>query len=106
MGRKATKVEVDLREREVYKLVCNHATSSEIVEFCERKWGVKQGMAYQYLKRVRERIKGDWEIDRAQYMADLLSQYASLAKKARSNNQDNITLGCLNQMARLTRLID
>ncbi len=106
MAKKATNAEIELRQREVYKLLCNHATQSEILDYCYTKWGIKPAMARQYLRRVRERVKEDWELDRAQFMADLLTQYASLAKKARSSNQDNVTLGCLNQMARLARLID
>ncbi len=106
MGRKATKAESELRQREIYKLLCNHCTQSEIVEYAEAKWGIKKPMAMEYLRRVRARVREDWELDRAQYMADLLTQYAALAKKAKSSGHDNITLGCLNQMARLTKLLD
>lgn len=106
MGRKATKAEVELRQREIYKLLCNHATASEIVEYAGEKWGIKPKMAHVYLKRVRERIRADWELDRGQFMADLMTQYAALAKKAKASGHDNITLGCLNQMARLAKLTD
>jgi hypothetical protein len=106
MGHKATKAEVELRQREIYKLLCNHATQSEIVEYAELKWGIRKKMALEYLKRVRERVREDWELDRRQFMADLLTQYAALAKKAKASGHDNITLGCLNQMARLTKLVD
>lgn len=106
MAKKATKAEVELRQREIYKLLCNHATQSEIVEYASVKWGIKQAMAQEYLRRVRERVREDWELDRRQFMADLLTQYAALAKKAKASGHDNITLGCLNQMARLTKLVD
>jgi hypothetical protein len=39
-------------------------------------------------------------------MADLMTQYAALAKKAKASGHDNITLGCLNQMARIARVIE
>ena len=106
MGRKATKAEVELRQREIYRLLCNHATQSEIVEYAEAKWGIKKKMAQEYLKRVRERVREDWDIDRRQFMADLMAQYAHLAKKAKASGHDNITLGCLNQMARIARVVD
>lgn len=106
MGRKATKAESELRQREIYKLLCNHATQSEIVEYCETKWGIKKAMSLQYLRRVRERVREDWDLDRRQFMADLMTQYAALAKKAKASGHDNITLGCLNQMARIARVVD
>ena len=106
MGYKATKAEVELRQREIYKLLCNHATQSEIVEYAEAKWGIKKKMAQEYLKRVRERVREGWDLDRRQFMADLMAQYAALAKKAKASGHDNITLGCLNQMARIARVVE
>ena len=106
MGYKATKAEVELRQREIYRLLCNHATQSEIVEYAETKWGIKKKMALEYLKRVRERVREDWDLDRRQFMADLMAQYAALAKKAKASGHDNITLGCLNQMARIARVVE
>ena len=106
MAKKATKAEVELPQREIYKLLCNHATQSEIVEYAYAKWGIKKPMALEYLRRVRERVREDWDLDRRQFMADLMTQYAALAKKAKASGHDNITLGCLNQMARIARVVE
>ena len=106
MAYKATKAEIELRQREIYRLLCNHATQSEIVEYAEQKWGIKKKMALVYLGRVRKRVREDWDLDRRQFMADLMTQYSALAKKAKASGHDNITLGCLNQMARIAKVVD
>jgi len=101
---KATKAEIEYRLNRVYKLLCKHATTSEIVDYCAREWGLKPSMSKEYVRRVRARIAEDWELDRRQFGADLLSQYADLAKTARSNGHELIALGALNAMARIAGL--
>lgn len=99
---KATKAEVEYRLNRVYKLICKHATTSEVVDYCAREWGIRPSQAKNYVRRVRERISKDWELDSRQFRADLLSQYADLAKAARANGNDHIAIGALNAMARIT----
>jgi len=102
---KSTNAEIEYRLNRVYKLLCKHATTSEVVDYCAREWGIKPSMAKNYVRRVRERISKDWELDARQYRADLLTQYADLAKAARAKGNDHIVIGALNAMARLTGLI-
>jgi hypothetical protein len=98
---KSTKAEVEYRLNRVYRLMCKHATTSEVIDYCAREWGVGAGQAKNYVRRVRERISKDWELDRRQFTADLLTQYADLAKSARANGNDHIAIGALNAMARI-----
>ena len=102
---KSTNAEIEYRLNRVYKLLCKHATTSEVVDYCAREWGIRPSMAKNYVRRVRERISKDWELDARQYRADLLTQYADLAKSARANGHDHIAIGALNSMAKLTGLI-
>ena len=47
----------------------------------------------------------DWDVDRRQFTADILSQLSTLAQDARRNNQPHIALGCINTMAKVAQLL-
>jgi hypothetical protein len=55
--------------------------------------------------KVREQFKGDWNIERPELMAVILTQYSSIHMEARRTGQLHIALGATNAMARLAALI-
>jgi len=50
-------------------------------------------------------IKEDFDIDRRQFTAEMLSQLATLQKEARNNSQLSVALGCINSMAKIAQVM-
>ena len=105
MARKSTAAEKQYRVNRVARMLANAAVRSEIIQYCQEKWGVSESSADKYIRAARDILSKDWEIDRRAFTAELLSQLASLQKEARKTNQPNIALGCINSAARLAQLI-
>ena len=59
----------------------------------------------EYLREANQIIATDWDIDRRQFQAELLSQLSTLAQDARRNNQPHVALGCINTMAKISQVI-
>ena len=57
-----------------------------------------------YLEKARQDIKADWDIERPQMIADLLSQCSTLQMEARRAGQYHIALGAINTAAKLASL--
>ena len=70
---------------------CLRGTLSITVWSRERQWNWNFNQA----------VSTDFDIDRRQFTADILSQYASLAKEARKSGQLHVALGCINSMAKV-----
>jgi len=58
-----------------------------------------------YISDAREILKQDFDIDRRQFTAEVLAQYASLAKEARKSGQLTVALGCINSMAKVGQVM-
>ena len=105
MGKKSTAAEVDIRVNRVARMLSNGAVRSEILQYSAKEWGVSVRSADEYIKKARNLLCKDWEIERRTFTAELLSQLASLQKESRKNGQGHIALGCINSAAKLAQLI-
>ena len=105
MGKKSTKVEVSLRVNRVARMLANGAVRSEIIQYGAKEWGCSDRMVDTYMKKARDIMREDFELDRRTFTAELLSQLASLQKEARKTGQGHIALGCINSAAKLAQLI-
>ena len=57
-----------------------------------------------YLAAARDKLKADFDIERPQMIADLLSQCATIQMEARRTGQLHIALGAINTAAKLAQL--
>jgi hypothetical protein len=105
MGRKSTAAEKDYRVNRVARLLSNGAVRSEVVQYAAKEWGVSARTADAYIAGAREVLKADWDIDRRQFTAELMSQLATLQKECRKSNQVAVALGCINSMAKIAQVI-
>ena len=105
MGKKSTHAEISLRVNRVARMLANGAVRSEIIQYGEKEWGVTMSMVDRYIKKARDIMRDDFELDRRTFTAELLSQLASLQKEARKTGQGHIALGCINSAAKLAQLI-
>ena len=98
---RTSKNEYEFRVNKVAKLLSVGSVRSDIHQFAAKEWGVHSRTIDRYIQDAREIVKQDFDIDRRQFTADILSQYASLAKEARKSGQLHVALGCINSMAKV-----
>ena len=89
----------------VAKLLSVGTVRSEISQFASTEWGVSSRTVDSYMQDAREILKQDFDIDRRQFTAEVLAQYASLAKEARKSGQLTVALGCINSMAKVGQVM-
>ena len=88
----------------VAKLLSVGTVRSEISQFASTEWGVSQRSIDRYIQATVI-LKQDFDIDRRQFTAEGLAQYASLAKEARKSGQLTVALGCINSMAKVGQVM-
>ena len=102
---KTTQVEVEMRVARLGRIIANGGKRSDCIRYAAENWGVSERTVDRYLMKVREQFKGDWNIERPELMAVILTQYSSIHMEARRTGQLHIALGATNAMARLAALI-
>jgi len=102
----STSVKIEMRVNRIARLLANGATRSECVQYGANEWGLQPRQIDSYISKARELLKEDWEIDRKTFVAELLSQLATLQKEARKSNQPHVALGCINTAARIARVFE
>jgi len=96
--------EVEQRVNRVARLVANGGRRSDVLQMCAERWDLKDRQADLYLERARAKLKADFDMDRPQMLADLLSQLSTIQMEARRTGNLNIALGAINTAAKLTQL--
>lgn len=86
------------------RIIANGGRRSDCIRYAAEHWGVGDRTCDQYLALAREMLKADWDIERPQMIADLLSQCSTLQLEARRAGQLHIALGAINTAARLAQL--
>ena len=104
MATKGTQAETVIRAQKFARIIANGGRRSDCVRFASENWGVGERAVDKYLQIAREQLKADWDIDRPQMVADLLSQCSTLQMEARRAGQYHIALGAINTAAKLASL--
>jgi|TARA_R100001443_G_scaffold25784_3_gene38841 hypothetical protein len=105
MGKKSTKIEMDMRINRVARLLANGAVRSEILQYAAKEWEASDRTADTYIARARELIRADWETDRLTFTAEILAQLATLQKEARKQNNLGAALGCIKTAAQIAQVL-
>lgn len=95
----------EARLRAVEALLLTGATRSAVLAHAAAEWRLATRSADRLLALARRRIRESWDLDRAEVLAALLSQLATLQQEARARGDLAVALGALNLQARLCRLI-
>lgn len=93
------------RARQFARIIANGGRRSDCIRYAVENWGIKEGCCDRLLKLAREQLKADWDIERPQMIADLLSQCSTLQLEARRAGQYHIALGAINTAAKLAQLV-
>ena len=104
MGVKGTQAETVVRAQKFARIIANGGRRSDCGRFASENWGVGERAVDKYLGLAREQLKADWDIERPQMVADLLSQCSTLQMEARRAGQYHIALGAINTAAKLASL--
>lgn len=99
-----TKPETQLRVARFARIIANGGRRSDCVRYASENWGVTERTCDKYLELARQQLKADWDIERPQMIADLLSQCSTLQMEARRAGQYHIALGAINTAAKLAQL--
>ena len=102
--KKATQSEKEYRTYRIAGLLSRGVTRSEIIKYTAAEWGVKLRQTEQYIADGRIVLMKDFDIDRREFTADMLSQLSTLQKEARNNGQLHVALGCINAMAKIAQI--
>jgi hypothetical protein len=100
-----TQAETDQRIRQFVQIIANGGRRSDCLQSASKKWGVTGRTADNYLAAARDQLRADWDLERPQMIADLLSQCSTLQLEARKAKQYHIALGAINTAARLAKLV-
>ena len=103
-AKNTTKAETELRVAEFVRIVANGGRRSDCMRYAADQWGVSERTIDKYLALARDQIRADWDLERPQMVADLLSQCATLQQEARAKGHYHIALGAINTAAKLAQL--
>lgn len=101
---RGTRAETELRAQRFARIIANGGRRSDCLRYAAENWGVSDRTCDEYLGMARDQLKADWDIERPQMIADLLSQCSTLQMEARRAGQYHIALGAINTAAKLAQL--
>ena len=101
---KSTSWEKTLRVKMFVKMISHGQRRSDCILYGADKWGIAEETVDDYLQEARKQLKADWDLERPQMLADLLSQLATIQQQARERGNLAIALGAVNTAAKLAQL--
>ena len=101
---RSTQLEAQDRAARFARIIANGGRRSDCLRFAAENWGVSERTCDKYLQVARNQLKADWDLERPQMVADLLSQCSTLQMEARRAGQFHIALGAINTAAKLAQL--
>ena len=97
--------EIDRRIDVIARMICNSASTSQILRFCSVEWGVGKRQAETYLARARETVRQDYSQERCDFLASRLGVLDSITQKALKAGQLSAAVGSVRLAAELTQLL-
>ena len=105
MAAKGTcRAETEMRAQEFARIIANGGRRSDCLRYAAENWGVSERTVDEYLGIARDQLRADWDLQRPQMVADLLSQCATLQQEARQKGHLHIALGAINTAAKLAQI--
>jgi hypothetical protein len=101
---RASAAEKAYRYNRLFQLIRNGGTAHDCVRFAVNTWGISEHTARKYIPEVRALVKKDFEVDRAQFAAELMAQASSIQMEARRSGNLAVALGAVNALAKLADL--
>ena len=104
-GEKSTKQTTIDRANRCARILANGGKRSDCIRYAAENWGVSPRATDNYIKKARELMRADWDLERYEMVSELLSQSSTLQMEARKRGQLSVALGCINTAAKLAQLV-
>jgi CRP-like cAMP-binding protein len=101
---KPTKVQRESRVVEVYKLLLNHETRTEILEFCSKNWGLERAAADNLMQEASRMLSDDLKKTKEANLATYLQSLRNLYRIAMQQGNLQAARQCLMDSAKLLGL--
>ncbi len=103
--KRATAAAVEHRTAEVVLMLAAGSTRRDVLDHAAEHWGLSSRQVDRLLAAARLQIKSDWNIERPDFTAELLSQLSTLQMEAWEKGKLFLVLACINAKARLAGLV-
>ncbi len=100
-GSRCTAATLDTRTTEVVRLLAEGGTRRDVLALCADEWGFSSRSADRLLAAARQQIRSDWDIERPQMIAELLSRLSEIQQESRRTGRLGVALAAINASARL-----
>ncbi|MFM7674967.1 MAG: hypothetical protein ACKO5F_05165 [Synechococcus sp.] len=106
MVRRANKAEQQLRIQEILRILMAGGGRQHCLQFARQEWNLGERQTDKLLALARAEIVNDWQLEREQVLAQLLSQLSEIQQTAIRRNQLQVAINAIEKMAKLCRLYD
>ncbi len=103
MARKATKSEVHNRVNDVYKLLLDGHSRTQIALYAAENWGIKMRQVEDYISKARELQKIDASIERPTWLISAVTRLQNYEMNAAKKGNYQASLRAIELQARLLR---
>ena len=100
---KSTNVEIDGRINQIYKLLLEGNSRTQILQYGAETWNLGTRQVEEYIKRARVHQKLDAELERPEWLHESLCALKDIQRKATNGKQYSTALKAIELQARLLR---
>ena len=95
-----------MRVSEIYGLLSQAYSRTQIIEHCREKWDIQEGQADVYIAKARKQLEKDCDLSRAQFLAELMQRLRTYETKAAQRGQMQVAVNSARLQAELVSLTD
>jgi hypothetical protein len=105
MGKKCTKLEMARRVNRVAEMLVQVIPDRQILQYASETWGLGERQGRELLRRARERIKEDLNIEREDYVCMKLGTLDHIIRKALKADNHGAATGAVRLQCELTGVL-
>ena len=98
---RGTKIETEHRINTVYKWLSEGNSRALVVQLCSDKWRISERHADNYMRRAREKLMEDCELERPAWIAEALQRLRIVEQQAMKKNQPASAINAIQLQAKL-----
>ena len=103
MAKKATKIDSHNRVNDIYQLLLDGNSRTQIILYCAENYGIKTRQVDKYLEKAYELQKLDAQMERPTWLLSALSRLQNYEMKAAQRGNFQASLRAVELQARLLR---
>jgi hypothetical protein len=103
MGKKATNYETAKRVTRIGEMMVNGFRNPQIIQVAS-EWGIGERQIHNLIRKARERLCTDLDIDRQEYTAVKLNQLEEVVRRGLRSQNFNAVVGAVKLQAEIVQL--